>query len=120
MICTPSKIRIATFFAASREVAGVDAAATLPFMISAMPQTGQNPGLSYTFSSAPHTHGGQTYCSTVIAASAVIGGDSNNPTETNPASNNTNTSCFFTRMLFPFAICGCALAGTINCFIDTS
>src|SRR6266404_1384796 len=107
MICTPSKIRIATFFATSREVAGADAAATLPFIISAMPQTGQNPGLSYTFSSAPHPHGGQTYSSRVIAASAVAGGDRNGPPETNPASNNTNTRCSFTRILFPFTICGC-------------
>src|ERR1700730_3273794 len=120
MICTPSKIKIATFFATWREAADADAAATLPFIISAMPQTGQNPGLSYAFSSAPPPHGGQTYSSAVIAASAVAGGDRTSPPETNQESNNTNTRCPFTRILFPFAICGCGLASTLDGFIDTS
>src|SRR5215468_2815484 len=101
MICTLSKIRIATFLTGRCEADGFGTG-LLPFIIKLIPQTEQVPGLSKTLSSSPHPQGGQTYSSLTAAPATSAGVHANAPMQTIATIRNSVARCFCTRNLCLF------------------
>src|SRR5262249_2469795 len=93
MICTLSKIRIATFLRGRCEVDGFGTG-VLPLIISVIPQTEHVPGLSKILSSSPHPQGGQTYSSLTAAAATFVGVETDAPMQTIPTIRKIFARCF--------------------------